>query len=386
MPLRQRLGHRMDGRAAVLRGERVHQERHRFVTIVDATGGDHLVERRERVAGRPPPGAHHVRHGLVGEVEARVGVDPPDVVLEFGSGQEAELEVLRATADGGQDLVRVGGGQHETHTARRFLERLQEGVRRAGAEHVHLVEDVHLRPAGRRHHRAAHEAAHVIDLVVGRGIELEEVEAVAGLHGDARIALTARFTVAEVLTVERFRQDAGRGRLTRAARPREQVGVPLGAGPHGVAHGGDDVVLAPYLTEGPRSIPAVEGGCGHGASLVVRSDSVGRNSAAFRAPPACVLRWRPGDLRHTAGSAESCCLPALTRFTGHGRTGPGRRLRTHAQASGYPEHALARTVKGLGSPNRGSTPGEVRERTIRHAWNACVAATSPWVRIPPSPP
>jgi len=26
-------------------------------------------------------------------------------------------------------------------------------------------------------------------------------------------------------------------------------------------------------------------------------------------------RW-PGDLRHSSGTAESCCLPALTRFTG----------------------------------------------------------------------
>ena len=34
--------------------------------------------------------------------------------------------------------------------------------------------------------------------------------------------------------------------------------------------------------------------------------------------------WRPGDLRHLGGSAESCCLPALTRFTGSDRTGPDR--------------------------------------------------------------
>ena len=30
--------------------------------------------------------------------------------------------------------------------------------------------------------------------------------------------------------------------------------------------------------------------------------------------------------------------------------------------------------------------GEVREWTNRHAWKACVPATGPWVRIPPSPP
>ena len=34
--------------------------------------------------------------------------------------------------------------------------------------------------------------------------------------------------------------------------------------------------------------------------------------------------WRPGGLRHPGVSAEGCCLPALTRFTGPGRTGPDR--------------------------------------------------------------
>ena len=38
----------------------------------------------------------------------------------------------------------------------------------------------------------------------------------------------------------------------------------------------------------------------------------------------CPRAWRPGDLRHSRDSAESCCLPALTRFTGSGRTGPDR--------------------------------------------------------------
>ena len=68
-----------------------------------------------------------------------------------------------------------------------------------------------------------------------------------------------------------------------------------------------------------------------------------------------VVRRRPGDLRHTGGSAESCCLPALTRFTGSDCTGPGRHL-TDASAR----------VR-LSSP-----PGDVRERPNRHAWKACV--------------
>ena len=37
-------------------------------------------------------------------------------------------------------------------------------------------------------------------------------------------------------------------------------------------------------------------------------------------------------------------------------------------------------------PLKSSDRGEVREWTNRHAWKACVSATGPWVRIPPSPP
>ena len=35
---------------------------------------------------------------------------------------------------------------------------------------------------------------------------------------------------------------------------------------------------------------------------------------------------RLGDLRHNNGSAESCCLPTLTRFTGTVCTGPNRHI------------------------------------------------------------
>ncbi len=44
--------------------------------------------------------------------------------------------------------------------------------------------------------------------------------------------------------------------------------------------------------------------------------------------------WRSGGLRHTAGSAESCCLPALTRFTGCSCTGPDRHMRERAGPHG----------------------------------------------------
>ena len=62
-------------------------------------------------------------------------------------------------------------------------------------------------------------------------------------------------------------------------------------------------------------------------TLSKRADSAALASLRVLADTRRTRRRRPGDLRHTAGSAESCCLPALTRFTACSCTGPGRHLR-----------------------------------------------------------
>ena len=371
--LGERLRHGTDGRPGVTSGQRVDEQLDRFGPVDHPAGGHHLVERREGVACGAPADPHHVRHRLVAQVEAGVLGDPAHVRLELLGRQQAELEVLGPAADGRQHLVRVGGGQDEAHPARGLLERLEQGVGRPGAEHVDLVEDVDLGPPRRGDDRAADEAAHVVDLVVGGGIELEEVHARPGLDRHTRVARTARLAVTQVRAVEGLGQDPRRRRLAGAPRTGEQVGVRLGAGADGVADRADHVVLAADLGEARRAVPAVERGSGHGPILTVAGDCGSRSWAEdadppdhvsrsprriTRAGPACVLRWRPGDLRHTAGSAESCCLPALTRFTGHGRTGPGRRLRTHA--------FLQATLTGGSSAPAGRKP-PVRHRTRRGA-------------------
>ena len=167
----------------------------------------------------------------------------------------------------GQHLLRVGGREHEHHVVGRLLEALQQRVGRGVGEHVDLVEDVDLLPAGgAAEGDALEQLAGVVDAAVRCGVELEEVE--EGPVGD-RLAVrahTARIAVvAQVQAVERLGQDPRRCGLAGAPRPAEEVRVPDPVVAHRVAQRGGHVILADQLAEPLGSVLPVERLIGHGA-------------------------------------------------------------------------------------------------------------------------
>ena len=101
----------------------------------------------------------------------------------FG-GQQAELQVLGATANRVTHLLWIGGRQHEDDVGRRLFERFQQCGLGPGAQHVHFVEDEHAMAARVAHRRALDEFADVVDAVVARCVEFEHVETRAALDGD----------------------------------------------------------------------------------------------------------------------------------------------------------------------------------------------------------
>ena len=183
-----------EGPAGVVVAQRLEQLVDGVGRVGDAAGGDHPVEGGERVAGRAAAGAQHVGATLGRELEPGVGDHEVDQALEVDGREEVDLEVLGAAADGGQHLLRVGGGQHEHDVVGRLLERLQQRVRRRRREHVDLVEDVHLRAPGGAERRLGDEVADGLHAVVGGGVELVDVEAGAALdrRGTRRTRSTAR--------------------------------------------------------------------------------------------------------------------------------------------------------------------------------------------------
>ena len=283
--------------------------------------------------------------------------------------EQRELEVLGARPDRRQHLLRVRGREHEHDVTGRLLERLQQRVRRRVAEHVHLVDQVHLDLRGRADAEAdpLDEVADRVDAVVRRGVHLDEVVERPPGDRDAVLARAAGLAVgAEVEAVERLGQDAAGRRLARAARPGEEVRVADAALAHRVAQRGGDVLLADELVEALRSVLAVQGLKRHRSTLASRHPSPGRRSdpspflrqmSRTRRPErrkfAGTTRSRAGrsdpekqqadrapavdptptgappaagsdqaTLRHTGGPAESCFLPDLTRFTRSRCAGP----------------------------------------------------------------
>ncbi|MEZ5181249.1 MAG: hypothetical protein R2702_05170 [Acidimicrobiales bacterium] len=258
--------HRDEGRARVAGGHGVEQVVDRLALVDHATGGRHPLERREGVSGRPAAHPHHVLDGVVAEGEAGVVDDPAHVLRQVFGAEQAELEVLGAAADGGQHLVRVGGGQHEHHVLGRLLERLQERRRRLLREHVDLVEDVHLRAPRRPQGHPADQLAHVLHATVGGGVELLHVVGGAVVDGDAALADAAGLAALEVLAVERLGEDARRGGLARAAGPAEEVGVADALLADRVAQRPDDLLLVADVAEAPGPVAPVEGLVRHGCS------------------------------------------------------------------------------------------------------------------------
>ena len=106
---------------------------------------------------------------------------------------------------------------------------------------------------------AVGEVTDVVDAVVRRRVQLEQVEEPALGDGDAVLAHAARLPVgAEVQAVQRLGENPGGGRLAGAARAGEQIGVADPSLAHRVPQRRRHVVLADETAESLGAVLAVE--------------------------------------------------------------------------------------------------------------------------------
>ncbi len=226
--------------------------------------GHGLVEQGEGVAHGPVGGVGQHRDGLAVDLDGLFLGHAADGVLDVADADAVEVEALAAGEDGGEDAMGLGGGEDEDDVGGRLLERLEEGVEGGGAEHVHLVDDVHLdAQLSRGEGHPFEHGANIIHAAVGGGVELEDVEGAAGDDAFTGRALPTGRGCGTMLAVKcHGKHERGAG-LPGAAGPTEQVGVSGPAGLDRVGQGLGDVSLADDLGEVPRAIFAVEGKVGH---------------------------------------------------------------------------------------------------------------------------
>jgi hypothetical protein len=144
--------------------------------------GDGLVEQRERIAHAAGSALGDVAQG--GRLEGHLLrlEDARQVLDDVALRHLLEVELQAAREHRHRDFLRVGGGKDELDVLGRLLQRLQHGVEGRGGQHVHFVDDVHLEAAARRRVGGVlQQLAHLVDLGVGRGVDLDEVHEAAGI-------------------------------------------------------------------------------------------------------------------------------------------------------------------------------------------------------------
>jgi hypothetical protein len=159
---------------------------------------------------------------------------------------------------------------------RRLLERLQQGVERRRAQHVHLVDQVDAELAVRREKTdILPQITDLLDAIVARAVNLEHIKTVTRRDFAARIALAAGRFGRTLCAVERFGEDPRRRGFAHSTRTDEQVGVGQAFTLDGVAQGAHHGILPENFLEQLRTVFAGENLVTHGRNLNHRSVGCG---------------------------------------------------------------------------------------------------------------
>ena len=191
-----------------------------------AAAGDGLIERRKRIAHAALAGLrqHGERFGI--RLDAFLLADPRHARDQLVEIHRAKAEVLAARRDGGRNLVRFRGAEHEHGPGRRLFDGLQQRVEGFVGDLVGFVDDENLVAVARR--LIAHvlaQLAHFVDAAIGGGVDFDHVHRAAGGDFLATRAHAAGLVGGTVHAVQAARQDARHGGLAGAALARKNVAV-----------------------------------------------------------------------------------------------------------------------------------------------------------------
>ena len=122
-----------------------------------------------------------------------------------------------------------------------------------------FVDNIHsLAHRGRGEHRFLPERAHIVNAVVGRRVELHNIEHRAVAYPSACGAHSAGIAVHRMLAVDSLGEDPCAGRLAGAARADEEIGMGKPARPDLIFQRLGNMLLTDDLIEGLRTPLAIQ--------------------------------------------------------------------------------------------------------------------------------
>ena len=181
-----------------------------------------LIQQRQTVAQSAVCQTSQQHGGIVGDGEPLLACHVGQAGGNLLGADATKVEPLATGEDGGGQFMHLGGGEDENHVGRRLFQRLEQGIKRTGGQHVHLVDDVHA--VGAADGGECHLVTQVADgvhAVVGGGVDLGDVQDGAVVDATADGALVAGVAVHGMLTVHRLGQDFGAGGLARTTATRK---------------------------------------------------------------------------------------------------------------------------------------------------------------------
>ena len=148
----------------------------------------------DRVSRTEPPPARTTSGSTPGSTSTfSLSRELLHVVEHLRRRHQPERVVVRARADRADDLLGLGGREDELHVLRRLLDDLEQRVEALRRHHVRLVEDEDLVPvAGGREDGALAQVAGVVDAVVARGVDLDDIQRPAAVAGQFDAASRTR--------------------------------------------------------------------------------------------------------------------------------------------------------------------------------------------------
>ena len=208
--------------------------------------------------------------------------DRQQVLRNGFRGYAAQIESLAPACDCSGNLLGLRGGQDELHVLGRFLERLQQGVEGAGTEHVHLVDEVDLEWSARRRIRGiVAQFADIIDSVVARPVNLQDVQAAPFGNLLAGIAFATWCCRGTLRTIQRLGEEARRGGLADSTRTNKKISLRHASRGNGILQGARDVILAQHFLKSLRPVFPRKDTIAHPERINPHSDFGSRKALKF---------------------------------------------------------------------------------------------------------